>query len=147
MICLSHKRLFMTLLSHSLLHFCVFFQEGKENRDWGASWSNTPPLCQVSFCHSCLHKMCPRGWRTLKLSFVFLMASCIDHCMVTCYSSWRRAVVRALFFSWLILFCRTRGVAWCSQILSIPPFVLEPEIFSYFSKGISAFIPEGSNPV
>lgn len=106
--------LFMTLLSCSLLRLRAFFQGEKGNRDLGASWSNAPSLTAVVFdiMNSCLHKLCPQGWRSLKLSCVLVMASWVDHCMVTYYSSWYKAGVMAAlsFFSWLIFFFVGPGV-------------------------------------
>lgn len=77
----------------------AFFQEGKENRDWGASWNNAPPFasCHIRWIPAftkCVH----RAEGPLSCLVFLLWPVWIDHCTVIYYSSRRRALFLGLYF-------------------------------------------------
>lgn len=151
--CVKHfvHRSFMTLLSYSFLCLCAFFQRCKGNGRWELLEVLHPPASCCGWCCSFLALLCWQNVSTgLKQAHVAL---CSGHVKLgrslhsPLFLVMQSRCWGCFFFSCLIklFFWRTRGVA--SSYMLISHFVLVPEILSYLSKGISLFLPWGSNIV
>lgn len=101
--------LFMTVFSYSCSTLVSFTRRARRI-EIGELLEATPPSLPAVIFDVMDSGLPKQGWRTLNLSCVFVMASWVDHCMVSYYFFWWRAVVGALFFSWLIFFFVGPGV-------------------------------------